>query len=600
MKDLLFFLRLFRTERRWMIAGAGLMLLTLLASIALLALSGWFITAAALAGIAAMSLNFFTPGASIRLFAILRTVSRYAERLVTHNATFRLLSRLRVWFFERAIPLAPARLGGYRSGDLLNRITADIDALDNLYIRVLAPTVVAAVLGLLLLVAASMVAPVIAVTVLALLIAAGVGGPMIAGRLGAPIGREMTEIASTLRTRVVDGIQGLAELKVFQADRRHSDALAADTERLLDRQRGMSRITGLSGALTMALTSLAVIAVLYLGIDLLRGGALSGPQLAMLTFATMAAFEAVAALPVAYQYLGRTRAAARRLLDIADAAPTVEEPAQPADRPDRFDLVFDDVAFAYPSTDADASPALAVDGFDLRIDQGARVAVLGASGAGKSTLINLALRFWDPIHGEIRVGGTPLPRLAQSDLHGFMAVLSQRTELFNATIRDNLLIARPDADDDTLWDALETARLADFIRSLPDGLDSWVGESGVLLSGGQARRAALARAVLKDAPILLLDEPTEGLDTQAQQQIMAALPALMRGRSVLMITHRMTGLEDFDEILMLDQGRVIERGAQTALLAQRGAFARLYERSHPDHTPGFPPGSSADRAHETD
>lgn len=396
MKELRFFLRLFAAERRWMIAGAVLMLTTLVASIALLSISGWFITAAALAGIAALPLNFFTPGASIRLFAILRTLSRYAERLVTHNATFRLLSRLRVWFFERAIPLAPARLGGYRSGDLLNRVTADIDALDNLYIRVLAPTVVALILGVLLLAAASLVAPVIAFAVLILLVLAGVGVPMLAGRLGAPLGREMVDISSDLRTRVVDGIQGLAELKVFQADRRHMAALADDTDRLLDRQRAMSRITGLSGALTMALTNLAVVAALYLGVDLLAADALTGPQLAMLTFGTMAAFEAVAALPIAYQYLGRTRAAARRLIDIADAAPTVTDPATPAPRPDHFDLVFDHVSFAYPTSDGTATATPAVEDINLTLAEGGRVAVLGTSGAGQVDACQPRLAFLDP------------------------------------------------------------------------------------------------------------------------------------------------------------------------------------------------------------
>lgn len=360
-------------------------------------------------------------------------------------------------------------------------------------------------------------------------------------------------------------------------------ALADDTDRLLDRQRAMSRITGLSGALTMALTNLAVVAALYLGVDLLAADALTGPQLAMLTFGTMAAFEAVAALPIAYQYLGRTRAAARRLIDIADAAPTVTDPATPAPRPDHFDLVFDHVSFAYPTSDGTATATPAVEDINLTLAEGGRVAVLGTSGAGKSTLVNLALRFWTPQHGEIRLGGTPLTKLAEQDLYSMVAVLSQRTELFNATIRDNLLIARPDASDSALWDALETARLAEFVRSMPDGLDSWVGESGVLLSGGQARRVALARAVLKDAPILLLDEPTEGLDTQAQKEIMAALPALMNGRSVLMITHRMTGLDDFDEILVMEAGRVVERGDKATLLALGGRFARLHERSRLDH-----------------
>ncbi len=566
MKDLLRLLRLLGPYRGWMALGTLLALITLIANVTLMATSGWFIAAMAVAGTSGASMNYFTPAALIRTAAILRTVGRYLERLVTHEATLRQLAGLRVWFYAHLEPLAPARLQQLHSGDLLSRIRADIDALDNLYLRTLVPVAVAAA-GLALSFAFLAVFDLgIALFALAMLLTAGVLVPLWARMRGAGPGRRMVQTQAELRSVAIDGIQGLPELLVYgaaaaQAQRLHalSLALTADQDR-------MSAYAGISqGAVTLA-ANLALWGVLWLAVPLVgptgSGAPIAPPSLALLALFTLAAYEAVAPLPLALQHLGGTLAAARRLFEIVDAEPAVIEPRGTSPRPRCFDLEVRGVCFAYPGS---ARPALA--GIDLSVPEGGRVAVVGSTGSGKSTLLNLLLRFWAPDQGSIRVGGHDLASFHGEDLRRHIAVVSQHTHLFAATIRENLLLANPDASQAALEQACEAAQIHGFIAGLPDGYDTWLGETGVRLSGGQARRIAIARALLKDAPILLLDEPTEGLDGPTERSVMAAIDDLMRGRTVLLISHRTAGLEAMGEIVVLDSGRIRERGTHQQLLA---------------------------------
>jgi ATP-binding cassette subfamily C protein CydC len=339
---------------------------------------------------------------------------------------------------------------------------------------------------------------------------------------------------------------------------RRLDALSRD---LVAEQDRMSRITGLStGALGLS-ANLALWGTLWLGIPLVADGSLAPPRLAMLALFALGAFEAVAPLPNAFQQLGQTLTAARRLFALVDAEPAVREPAGPSPMPADNGLVIRDLRFTYPGADR---PAL--DGLDLDLPAGRRVAIVGATGSGKSTLLNLLLRFWAPDGGTIQLGGEPLDAFRGEDLRNRIALVSQHTHLFDATIRENLLLADPDASEGRLEQACATAQIDAFIRDLPQGYDTWVGETGVRVSGGQARRIAIARALLKDAPILLLDEPTEGLDAPTERALMDAVHRLMEGRTVLLITHRPVALAEMDEVLVLDQGRVVERGTHRALL----------------------------------
>ncbi len=565
MKDLRRLLRLIAPYRGWMALGALLGLLTLVANVTLLATSGWFISAMAVAGSAGVAMNYFTPAALVRGSAILRTAGRYAERLVSHEATLRQLSGLRVWFYDRLEPLAPARLQQIHSGDLLSRIRADIDALDGLYLRLLAPVLVAvAGLGLAFVFLARFDLR-LALTTLALLLVAGVLVPLWTQSRGAAPGRRLVETQAQLRSAAIDTIQGLPELLVYGADAAQgkriqtlSEALVADQDRL------NGATAAAQGAVSLA-ANLALWCALWLAIPLLGpagDGALAPPVLALIALFTLAAFEAVAPLPQAFAHLGGIRAAARRLFEVVDAQPAVPVPAGPSPRPQGFDLALVGVGFSYPKA---AGPAL--ERIDLRLPPGGRVAVVGATGSGKSTLFNLILGFWAPDQGQIRLGGQDLADFHGEDLRRHIALVSQHSHLFDASIRDNLLLANPQAPQDALEQACRVAQIHDFICTLPEGYDTWVGGTGLRLSGGQGRRIAVARALLKDAPILLLDEPTEGLDAATERSLLAAIDRLMEGRSVLLVTHRVVGLEAMDEILVLDAGRVLERGSHRTLLA---------------------------------
>lgn len=555
MQDLLKLWRLFRPWRHWMLLGTLLASLTLLANVALMAAAGWFITAMAAAGLAGAAMNYFAPAALIRASAVLRTAGRYGERLVNHEATFRLIASLRVWFYRHLEPLAPARLQQYHSGDILSRIRADIDALDNLYVRVLVPVMVAGIAVTLFLVFLAAYDGWIALSGACFLLLVGVGLPIWSHARGRKPGQRLAQDESRLRAAVIDGVQGLAELSVYGANARQAERIEGLSRGLVADQGRIHADQGLTQAAVGLCAGLSLWMLLWLAIPLVREGRLDGPELAMLALFTLASFEAVAPLPQAFQLMGRTLAAARRLFAIVETEPAVSEPSGPSPRPERFDIVFESVSFRYPEAER---PAL--QGVSLQVPEGSRAAVIGATGSGKSTLFNLLLRFWEPQEGTIHIGGHDIASFRGEDLRRHIAVVSQHTHLFDATIRENLLIAQPAASQGALEAACRVAQIHDFIAGLPEGYDTWVGETGVRLSGGQARRIAVARALLKDAPILLLDEPTEGLDPGTERDLMRALDRLMRGRTVLLITHRPAGLDWVDQVLVLDQGRERARG----------------------------------------
>ncbi|MBW8725603.1 MAG: thiol reductant ABC exporter subunit CydC [Inquilinus limosus] len=563
-RPLLAILRLARPQRRKMALGLLLAIVTALSGLGLLVLSGWFIAASAVAGAAvatAAAFNFASPSAGIRGLAVLRTGSRYAERLVTHDATFRFLAGLRVWLFRAAIPLAPARLEEQRGGDLLNRMTADVDSLDAIYLRVIVPAVVAVLAVLLVGGVLLWLDPAAAGIVVALALLVGLALPWAMQRIGAPAGKAIALATARLRTRIVEGVQGLAELKVYQADGRHADAVLAENETLMVAQRHMAQLSGVSTALSGLAGHLAALAILALGVAGVAAGVLPGPAVALMMLGALALFDALVPLPLAFQNLGRTRAAARRLLDFAGLAPLVRDPEAPAPAPAGNTIVLSGVSYRYRPGDR---PAL--QDIDLELPEGQRIAVIGPSGSGKSTLTALILRFRDADAGSITIGGVDLRRLPQAEIWRRIAYLSQRSQIFAGTIRDNLLIGDPDASDDRVAAAVEAAGLSGWVEALPRGLDTWVGEAGVQVSGGQARRIALARCILKDAPILVLDEPTEGLDAETEAQVIEALERLTAGRTTLVITHRPALLRLADTAVLMAEGRIAVQGVPAEVL----------------------------------
>lgn len=543
MADLLFFLRLGRRRAGWMAAGLLAALLAVGMGIALLGLAGALVTGSIIAAGAFL----------LRGLAIGRAMARYLERLLTHEATFRLLADLRLWFFGKVVPLSPGRLDGFRASDLLSRLVGDIDALDGLYLRLVAPSVVAIAAAVVLAAILGGVSPTMAILVLGLFVLAGVGVPALAERAGREAGREHVVAAAALRTAAVDYIQGIADLLANQAETRQAARIAEAGARRDAAGHRQAAIIAWSSSASQFITHLALLAVILLGALVVEAGRAEQGGVVLALFVTLAAFEAVAPLPLAWQNLGRLRAAAGRLVEVASTTPAVIDPAPDARAalPAGNALAFEGVRFGYPG-----GRSAALCDIDLTIAEGERLAVTGPSGAGKSTLLSLVLRFHDPDAGRVTMGGVDLRDLAQEQILSRIGMLSQATAIFAGTLRENLLLGLAGDDEAALRDALSSAGLRAFVDGLPDGLDTWLGESGVTVSGGEARRIALARVILKDAPILLLDEPTEGLDADTEAEAISALHRVVEGRTVLLISHRQAPLVLANRVVRIEGGRL--------------------------------------------
>ena len=552
MKRLLRLLSLYRPIYAWMALGILLSLATVVANVTLMAVSGWFIASMALAGAAGVSMNYFTPAAIIRGAAIVRTGGRYAERLVTHEATLQLLARLRSWFYQQLEPLAPAALQRHHSGDLLSRIRADIDTLDNLYIRLLVPTVTALLATMIFTLFLATYDALLAAVLLGLMFSAGVFAPLIMLRLGLKPGRRKVSLLAQQRSMLVDASQGLGELLLYGAAQTHRQRVQETSEALATQQAKLAGLSGISQAALLFLANLAMWMVLWLAIPMVENGTLPKADLAMLALFSLAAFEAVMPLPAAFQTYGETLAAAKRLFDIVDMEVPVSPPTAPQTGRSPLDMHLQNVFFSYPGNE---EPALK--NIDLQIPFGTHLVLRGSSGSGKSSLVQLLLRFYDPQQGEIRIGGVAAKHWDLEQLRKRLSVVSQDNHLFTGTIRENLLMARPDADDHAIKTACRTAQIDEFIQSLPEGYDTWIGEAGATLSGGQARRISIARALLKNSPVLIMDEPTEGLDATTATRMLEAIQQIAKGKTLLLITHQSLPITNMGPEIFLRNGSVI-------------------------------------------
>ena len=490
----------------------------------------------------------------VRVLGPARVGLRYVERLVTHDATFRALADLRVWFFQGLAARSAGGLGFRRAGDMLARLVGDVEALDGLYIRIIVPLIGAAVLLPALVVLLARADAVLAGVVGVLFAVGAFGLPLLAARLTAAAGDRLASAGSGLRVSVLDAVSGLREIRAFGAEGRILAGIQAREGAMLAAQHAVTQGAAWANAGAFLCGQAAILAVLT------ASGA--HPTLAVaLTFLTVAAFEAVGGLPASGALAGRAMVAARRVVNAAEGTlggmTVPPEPALPAPLPAGSALRFEGVRFGW----REGRPPV-FDGLTLDIPAGSRVAVLGPSGAGKSTLAALALKVVAPERGQVTLGGVDIATLSATDLRSRVGWLSQTTHLFADTIRANLRLARPDADDAAMWAALEAARIAAFVRGLPDGLDAWVGEAGANFSGGQGRRLALARAMLSPAVMLILDEPCAGLDSETERDFFATLNAtaqsgMAQGRTIILIAHRLTGLEQVDRIWRLSAGHAV-------------------------------------------
>lgn len=558
MKGLLRLARLMAPHWRQVALGAALSLATLLANIGLLALSSWFIASMAIAGTLGATMDYTLPAAGIRALAIVRAAGRYAERLVNHDTTFRILTSLRLWFFKRIEPLAPARLSGFRSGDLLARIRADIDTLDDYYVRGIVPAIVAVLAAACIVPFLSRFDPRIAWIDGMALLAAGIAVPVALAALASRPGRERVLLSAELRSSIVEEVDGMAELVVLGAAIPHAGRMAEVSARLDARQRVLNSLHGIGDAAIVAAGSLAVLGAAFVLAGRIGGGGLPRVDMAMLTMFVLASFETVLPLPAAIRKAGEMAAAAHRLYEIIDAEPAVSSPASgaPALAAARapaqaaVDLTIRGLRFRY----APELP-LVFDGFSLDLPSGSRIALVGPSGAGKSTFVNLLLRFWDYEGGSIELDARDLRSFDPEEARTYFSVVPQSPFLYHASIRENLLLAAlpdgglPDAaDEERLLDAVDAAQLSDLVGSLPDGLDTIVGETGKAVSVGEAQRIAVARAFLKEAPIWVFDEPTEGLDDRCADALLRAIAGRLAKRTLVMISHRERDLAIIDGV----------------------------------------------------
>ena len=536
MTALLRILAIWRPQAPALAAG---LVLTLLSAAALAGLS---LTAGAaplaLGGLVLLALR--TLGAS-------RVLLRYIERLATHAATFRALAALRIWMFRGLAGRSGGGLGFLTRADALARLVGDVDALDGLYLRILVPGAAALVLIVAVAILLGPADPVLTLLVCLLLAAAALVIPFAAARATLAEGAPLAGAQSSLRVAVLDTLGGMREVRAFGNEGAMLAQVQAREATLFAGQRRISRAAATAGAAALLCGQAALLLVLLWG--------LPAPLLLPAILLTLAAFEAAAAMPRAGALAGRAAAAAARIVEAAEA-PGLQppDPSSPASIPHAASLRFEAIRYAWPGR------APTFDGLTLDIPAGARVAILGPSGAGKSTLAALALKIVAPDAGRVLLGGTDIATLPAAELRTRFASLSQSTHIFADTVRANLLLGRPPGelvDDAKLWAALAAAGLEDVVRALPDGLDTWIGEGGAGLSGGQARRVALARALLSEAPILILDEPATGLDDAAERAFFQQLNTAAAGRTVILITHRLLGVERLDRIWRLSGGRAV-------------------------------------------
>ena len=542
-------LRIARLPRARVVMSVALGSLSVLLGVGLMSLAGYVISRAAEHP---PILSLTVAIVAVRACGIGKPVARYFERLERHDLAFHVLARMRVGFYRKIEPLVPGRLPEFRRGDLLAAMVGDIDALQNLFLLGVSPPLVAIVAGGISVAIAAAFLPSAGLILAVGLLAGGIGIPALAALVSRRAGARQSAAQGELTAELVDLLRGAPELAVLGADERAVEAVRAVDEELVHLARRDALVSGLLEGLSVAVAGLTVAGVLVICASATVAGTLDRVMVASLALLAMASFEAVTPLPAAARVLSATIASGRRLLAITSHAPAVVDPPRPADPPRDPTVTLEQVGFGY--ADGESWELLDV---NLRIAPGRTTALVGRSGAGKSTIAALMVRFLDPDAGRIAVGGTDARTLRQDDVRSFVTLDAQDAYLFSTTIRENIRLAKPSADEDAIERALRRAQIWDWIASLPDGADTYVGEEGTLVSGGERRRIALARTFLADAPIVVLDEPTAHLDPETAERLVDDALNATEGRTVLLITHRLEGLDAVDRTVRLSRGRLV-------------------------------------------
>ena len=575
MRALLPFLRLFKFAKLPLFLGLVLMITGLASSIGLLTTSGWFLAATAIAGLGTL-FNFFYPSASVRGLAIGRTLFRYFEKLVTHDATFRILAKLRVQVFEKIIPLSPGVLNRYRNSDLLNRLVSDVDTLDSLYLRLIAPFITAIFVILAMCIGLSFVnAPLALGLGVSLLILVFVI-PTVFYQLGKKFGDKLVHSRALYRTQFLEFIQAQAELLLFNAEDKLKNNMAKTEANWQADQQKEANLSGFSTALSLFLNGLIIAAMLWFSSQAEFGNdEYRMAFIALFTFAALGSFEILMPLGSAFLHIGQMIASAERVTDIIEQQPLVTFNGKAEFDQNATTLIeAKDLSFTYPERQNRA-----LENLNLTIQKGQKVAILGKTGSGKSTLLQLLVRNYDANQGELFLAGKPIADYSEDTLRSQFCFLTQRVHVFSDTLRQNLQFASAvNISDEKMIEVLNQVGLGKLLEQ-EQGLDIWLGDGGRPLSGGEQRRLGLARILLNDALILLLDEPTEGLDRETERQILRLILAHAENKTLIMVTHRLTAIEQFDELCVIDEAKLIEKGTYAELLQlEKGFFKQLVER----------------------
>ena len=575
MRALLPFLRLFKFAKLPLFLGLVLMITGLASSIGLLTTSGWFLAATAIAGLGTL-FNFFYPSASVRGLAIGRTLFRYFEKLVTHDATFRILAKLRVQVFEKIIPLSPGVLNRYRNSDLLNRLVSDVDTLDSLYLRLIAPFITAIFVILAMCIGLSFVNAPLALGLGASLLLLVFVIPTVFYQLGKKFGDKLVHSRALYRTQFLEFIQAQAELLLFNAEDKLKDNMAKTEANWQADQQKEANLSGFSTALSLFLNGLIIAAMLWFSSQAEFGNdEYRMAFIALFTFAALASFEILMPLGSAFLHIGQVIASAERVTDIIEQQPLVTFNGKAEFDQNATTLIeTKDLSFTYPERQNRA-----LENLNLTIQKGKKVAILGKTGSGKSTLLQLLVRNYDANQGELFLAGKPIADYSEDTLRSQFCFLTQRVHVFSDTLRQNLQFASAvNISDEKMIELLNQVGLGKLLEQ-EHGLDIWLGDGGRPLSGGEQRRLGLARILLNDAPILLLDEPTEGLDRETERQILRLILAHAENKTLIMVTHRLTAIEQFDELCVIDEAKLIEKGTYAELLQlEKGFFKQLVER----------------------
>lgn len=552
----------------WMMLGALLGFFTVGSGIGLMMTSSYLIAKAALET-PIYQLQVAIVG--VRFFGISRGIFRYLERYISHNVTFKLLAKFRVWFFKSLIPLVPSKTIDLSSGDLLSRSIEDIESIEHIFVRVISPPLIFVATSVLMFGLLSIFSLTYSLIFIFMFFTSAMGIPLLTFLLSNKTGKEIFSLKSKLKEFSIDSIQGISELIFYNQKNKWINDFDELNNRLLKAEKRMNNIQSLHESLTDLMMNLTVIVMLLTAIPDVTNGILEGVFLSVISIGIMASFEAVAQIPQAFQYLGKSTEAGKRLFEITETSNQPLDQNTVTEFPSDYNLRLDNISFSYSSKNN------ALSNISFSINPREKVAIVGASGAGKSTLVNILTKLWDYNSGDIFLGSLNYKNISDDRIRNIISVVPQKVHLFTGTIKENLLVAKPDATDDELMLALSKVNLETLVNSLPEKLNTNIGELGKKLSGGESKRLTIARALLKDSQIIIFDEINSHVDNLTEKKILETVLKIPKDKSILFITHRIVQMEMFDKVIVFSNGKIVESGLHQELLEQNGYYKKLID-----------------------